>query len=133
VISRLHSLQAVPATIAITCFAFFSFVPIYSLLALTDSIPSHLLTAPLNELLFQAAFQGGGSVVISGITFTQMIRYFGPVRSTMITSLVPGLSALGAVVFLGEPLGLHLLLGLSLVTAGILFGIRKAPLAKATA
>ena len=40
---------------------------------------------------------------------------------------------LGAVVFLGEPLGLHLLLGLSLVTAGILFGVRKAPLAKVSA
>jgi drug/metabolite transporter (DMT)-like permease len=84
-------------------------------------------------LLWQALFQGGGSVVISGITFTQMIRYFGPVRSTMITSLVPGLSALGAVMFLGEPLGWLLLLGLSLVTAGILFGVQKAPavLAKA--
>jgi hypothetical protein len=48
-----------------------------------------------------------------------MIRHYGPVRSTMITSLVPGLSALGAVVFLGEPLGWHLLLGLALVTFGI--------------
>ncbi|NDC62144.1 MAG: DMT family transporter, partial [Betaproteobacteria bacterium] len=133
VISRRYALQAVPATIAITCFAFFCFVPLYSLLALSGAIPSHLLSAPASEVLFQAAFQGGGSVVISGIAFTQMIRYFGPVRSTMITSLVPGLSALGAVVFLGEPLGLHLLLGLALVTTGILFGVRKAPLAKLAA
>ena len=72
-------------------------------------------------------------MVISGITFTQMIRHYGPVRSTMITSLVPGLSALGAVVFLGEPLGWHLLLGLSLVTAGILFGVQKAPVVVAKA
>jgi hypothetical protein len=36
-------------------------------------------------------------------------------------------------VFLGEPLGWHLLLGLALVTFGILFGVQKAPavLAKA--
>lgn len=53
-----------------------------------------------------------------------MVRYFGPVRSTMITSLVPGLSALGAVVFLGEPMGVHLLAGLALVTLGIVFGVR---------
>ena len=71
-------------------------------------------------------FQGVGSVVISGITFTQMIRYFGPVRSTMITALVPGLSALGAVVFLGEPLFWNLSAGLALVTLGILFGVRAA-------
>jgi drug/metabolite transporter (DMT)-like permease len=126
VISRRWGLQAVPATIAITCFAFFSYVPLYLALAWSGVIPSHLFSTSWGELLFQMAFQGWGSVVISGITFTQMIRHYGPVRSTMITSLVPGLSALGAVVFLGEPLGWHLLLGLSLVTAGILFGVRKA-------
>jgi drug/metabolite transporter (DMT)-like permease len=133
VLSRRFNLQAIPATIAITCFAFFSFVPLYTLLAWQHVVPSHLFTAPVSEVLWQALFQGGGSVVISGITFTQMIRHYGPVRSTMITSLVPGLSALGAVVFLGEPLGWHLLLGLALVTFGILFGVQKAPavLAKA--
>jgi drug/metabolite transporter (DMT)-like permease len=44
----------------------------------------------------------------------------------MITALVPGLSALGAVVFLGEPLSVYLLGGLALVTVGILFGVRAA-------
>ena len=68
----------------------------------------------------------GLTVVISGITFTQMIRYFGPVRSTMLTAIVPGLSALGAVIFLGEPLGWNLMLGLGLVTLGIVVGVRAA-------
>jgi drug/metabolite transporter (DMT)-like permease len=75
-------------------------------------------------MLFQAIFQGVGSVVISGITFNVLIRHYGPVRSTMITALVPGLSALGAVVFLNEPMSLNLLAGLALVTSGILFGVR---------
>jgi drug/metabolite transporter (DMT)-like permease len=74
-------------------------------------------------LLFQAAFQGVGSVAISGITFTLMVRHFGPVRSTMITAIVPGLSALGAVPLLGEPLHWNLVVGLALVTFGILFGV----------
>jgi len=39
---------------------------------------------------------------------------------------VPGLSALAAVVFLGEPLHWNLLAGLVLVTVGILFGVRAA-------
>ena len=55
-----------------------------------------------------------------------MIRTFGPIRTTMLTALVPGLSALGAVVLLGEPLFLNLILGLALVTTGILIGARKA-------
>jgi drug/metabolite transporter (DMT)-like permease len=55
-----------------------------------------------------------------------MIQHFGPVRSTMITALVPGLSALGAVLLLGEPLYWNLAAGLVLVTLGILFGVRVA-------
>jgi len=126
VLTRRYGLQAIPAIIAITCFAFFSFVPAYALLCASGVLETHLFSAPISEVVFQAAFQGGGSVVISGITFTQMIRYYGPVRSTMITSLVPGLSALGAVWWLGEPLDGHLMAGLLLVTCGILFGVQKA-------
>jgi len=126
VLSRRFGLQAIPAIIATTCFAFFSFVPAYALLCATGVLTTHLFTAPWREVAFHAAFQGGGSVVISGITFTQMIRYYGPVRSTMITSLVPGLSALCAVWWLGEPLNDYLIVGLLLVTGGILFGVQKA-------
>jgi drug/metabolite transporter (DMT)-like permease len=93
-------------------------------------VVGHVFTAPLKEVLFHAMFQGWGSVVISGITFTKMIQHYGPVRSTMITALVPGLSALGAVLFLGEPLFWNLAAGLALVTMGILFGVRAvAPIA----
>ena len=124
VLARHHALDAVRATIAITAFAFVSYVPIYLLLSLAQLAPGQLFTAPLGELLFQMMFQGWGTVVISGITFTKMIQYFGPVRSTMITALVPGLSAMAAVVLLGEPLYWNLWAGLALVTAGILFGVR---------
>ena len=126
VLARHHALNAVRATIAITAFAFVAYVPVYAALTLAHVTAGQVFTAPLKQVLFQAIFQGWGSVVISGITFTQMIRHFGPVRSTMITALVPGLSALGAVLFLGEPLGWNLAAGLALVTAGILFGVRAA-------
>ena len=126
VLARRHGLDAVRATIAITAFAFVCYVPLYGALVLTGVVAGHIFTAPLGELLFQALFQGWGSVVISGITFTRMIQYFGPVRSTMITALVPGLSALGAVWWLGEPLFWNLGAGLALVTLGILFGVRAA-------
>ncbi len=123
---RRHGLDAVRATMAITAFAFVSFVPVYLVLIGVGVLPTHLPQVPWTEIVFQAVFQGVGSVVISGITFTQMVRHFGPVRSTMITALVPGLSALGAVWFLGEPMHWNLLAGLALVTSGILFGVRQA-------
>jgi len=60
-----------------------------------------------------------------------MVQYFGPVRTTMITALVPGLSAMGAVVILNEPLYWNLIAGLLLVTAGILFGVQRSAAAAA--
>ena len=127
VLARKFGLEAVRATIAITAFAFFTYVPLFTLLTASGVLPTHLASAPWGEIAFQALFQGVGSVVISGITFVQMVSAFGPVKSTMITALVPGLSALGAVLLLGEPLGWNLLAGLALVTAGILFGVRATP------
>jgi drug/metabolite transporter (DMT)-like permease len=124
VLARHHALDAVRATIAITAFAFLVYVPAYTALTLGGWTGGQVFNAPLGEVLFQMFFQGWGSVVISGITFTQMIQHFGPVRSTMITALVPGLSALGAVWLLGEPLSWNLWAGLALVTLGILFGVR---------
>lgn len=126
VLARRHGLDAVRATIAITALAFFAYVPLYAALVYSGAVAGQIFTAPVGELVFQAVFQGWGSVVISGITFTRMIQYFGPVRSTMITALVPGLSALGAVLWLGEPLFWNLGAGLALVTLGILFGVRAA-------
>ena len=124
VLTRKYAVSAVDATIAVVTFSFSLFIPGYLLLVLMGVLPTHLLQAPWQELLFQTIFQGWISVVISGITFMYMIRCFGPVRSTMITAVVPGLSALGAVAFLGEPLQWNLMLGLVMVTLGIVMGVR---------
>jgi drug/metabolite transporter (DMT)-like permease len=122
---RRHGLDAVRATIALTVFAFITFVPAYAVLTWLGVVASRLDSAPLGEIAFQLLFQGVGSVVVAGIGFTRMVEYFGPVRTTMITALVPGLSALSAVLLLDEPLHWNLMAGLLLVTAGILFGVQR--------
>ncbi|MBP6483813.1 MAG: DMT family transporter [Rhodoferax sp.] len=129
VLVRHFSLDAVRATIAITMLALVTYVPVYTVIGWLQWIPANVFTAPWQDVAFQMVFQGMGSVVISGMTFTKMIQHFGPVRSTMITALVPGLSAISAVIFLGEPLGWNVLAGLALVTAGIVFGVRQAVIA----
>ena len=123
---RKHALSAVPATIAVTVFCVLTFIPAYGALVWTGVLHSKLGSAPWSEILFHTLWQGGGSVVISGISFTKMVEYFGPVRSTMLTAVVPGLSALGAVVFLNEPLYWNLMAGLLLVTCGIAVGVRTS-------
>ncbi len=124
VLCRKHQLPAAQATIAVIVFSALLYIPGYLALVGAGVLHSTLATAPWGEIAFHTLWQGGGSVVISGITFTKMIRHFGPVRSTMMTAVVPGLSALGAVLFLGEPLHWNLLAGLALVTLGIVAGVR---------
>jgi drug/metabolite transporter (DMT)-like permease len=126
VLVRKWALHAVRATIAITMLALLTYVPVYTALLLLQWVPGQVLVAPWRDVVFQMFFQGIGSVVVSGMTFTKMIQHFGPVRSTMITALVPGLSAISAVMFLGEPLGWNVLAGLTLVTLGIVFGVWRA-------
>ena len=132
---RKNALGAVPATIAVIVFCVVTFIPAYGLLVWTGALQSKLASAPWSEIIFHTLWQGGGSVVISGISFTKMVEYFGPVRSTMLTAVVPGLSALGAVIFLSEPLYWNLMAGLLLVTLGIVVGVRaggkSAPLQQA--
>jgi len=128
VLVRRYALDAVRATIAVTAMAFVVYVPTYSVLVLGGWVAGHVFAAPWREVLFQMAFQGVGSVVVSGIGFTKMIQHFGPVRSTMITAVVPGLSAVSAALFLGEPLPWNVLAGLALVSAGIVFGVRQVAL-----
>lgn len=123
VTAKHYKLDALHATMAITAFAFVCFVPLYAMGAALGAWPSRLALAPWTEIVFQMLMQGVGSVVISGVTFTLMLRHYGAVRSTMITALVPALAALGAVYFLDEPLTLPLMLGLLLVTAGIAVGV----------
>jgi drug/metabolite transporter (DMT)-like permease len=126
VLVRKHALQAVHATTAITVFAFFVFVPCYLLLVWAGVLQGHVFTAPLRDVLWQMLMQGVGSVVVSGISFNMMIRAFGPVRSTMLTAVVPGMSALSAALVLSEPLPWNVLIGLALVTAGIVLGVSQA-------
>jgi drug/metabolite transporter (DMT)-like permease len=123
---RKHALAAVPATIAVIVFCALTYIPTYLVLSAAGVFASKITSAPLGEVLFQIVWQGMGSVVISGITFTKMVQYFGPIRSTMLTAVVPGLSALGAVIFLNEPLYWNLVAGLALVTVGIVVGVRAA-------
>ncbi|MFN3630248.1 MAG: DMT family transporter [Casimicrobiaceae bacterium] len=124
VIARKHALAPIPATIALASFACLAYVPVYALAVAAGWVPSGLAQAPWRELLFQGVMQGWLSFVVSGITFVKMVEVFGPVRSTLITSAVPPLSALGAVIFLGEPMTGWLALALVLATIGISFGIR---------
>ena len=127
VLARHYQVDPVQATLAFTAFAVLCYVPLYGTLAYLQALPfglvSHLTDAPHSEIALQMLMQGVGSGIVGNIGFTMMLKTFGPVRTTMMTALVPSLAALSAVFFLGEPLFWNLIAGLALALAGVILGI----------
>ena len=130
VLCRRWRLDAVPATCAIAIGCLVSYVPLFALGAATGLVPTRLSTAPWSEIAFQAVYQGGFSMLIAGIAFTQVVKTFGPVRTTMITALVPVLATILAWPLLGEAMTPIGGIGLMCVTLGLLIGVRGQAVAK---
>ena len=124
VLCRRWRVSAVDATLAIAAGCLLSYVPVFALAAAFGAVPTGLNAAPWREIVFQAVFQGGFSMLIAGLAFTQVVNTFGPVRATMVTAMGPVLAALAAVPLLGEPLGAAALGGLVCVSFGLLLGLR---------
>ena len=124
VLCRKWRIGAVEATVAVAFSCLITFVPLYALGASLGLWPSRLAEASWRELGFQAVYQGGIAMLIAGVAYTQVVTTFGPMRTVMITALVPVISALGAVPLLGEPLTPTVLIGLGFVTLGLLLGLR---------
>lgn len=122
VLCRRWRVGAWQATVAIALCALALAVPAYALAVALGAVPSALARAPSSEIAFQAVYQGGMSMLVAGYAFTQVVAHFGPVRTTMFTAIVPPLAALAAVPVLGEPLLPSALVGLALVTLGLLVG-----------
>jgi drug/metabolite transporter (DMT)-like permease len=118
VYARKWQLRPVDATIALSCGAALLYLPLYALF-----LPKRIDSAPLWEVLGQGFYQGTFSVVLSTIVYTRVLMTFGATRTAMITAVVPGTVALLAVPVLGEPLSVSALLGLVLVTAGMVTGV----------
>jgi len=128
VLCRRWRVGAIDATLAIALGCLVAYVPLYALLAGAGIVPSGLAAASWREIGFQAVYQGGFAMLVAGLAFTQVVATFGPVRTTMMTAMVPALAALAAVPLLGEPLTPAALGGLVCVTAGLLLGLRRTAL-----
>jgi drug/metabolite transporter (DMT)-like permease len=122
VLCRRWRVGAIDATLAVALGCLLTAVPAYALAVASGALTSRLALAPWGEIAFQALFQGGLAMLVAGVAFTQVVATFGPVRTTMITALVPVLAALAAVPLLGEPLGPAAWGGLVCVTLGLLLG-----------
>ncbi len=115
-ISALQAAAIVAAASAIV------FLPIYLVLP-----GKMLLQAQWRDVLLQALFQGvligAGSVFV----YTRAVVLLGPERVSLFTAAVPVLVMVGGFAFLGEVPGTAAMIGVTLVTIGMVAALRSRP------
>lgn len=116
VLLRRWNMAPMETTIAVTLLATLIYMPVYLLF-----LPKHFSETPLDILVMIGAYQGVCVAVLQMICFTRANAILGASRMAVMTSPVPAVASLGAWAILGEPLSIHMAIGLGLVICGALF------------
>ena len=113
--TRAWGVAPLQATIVVAMLSMLGYVPFYAVAA-----GSHLAAAPWKEIAIQAIFQGVLSAVVALVFYTRSVALLGAARGAVFGALVPSLSLLFAIPILGEiPTRLQIV-GVVVVTAGML-------------
>ena len=118
---RRWGIGAMQATLSIALWAGPLYLPVWWF-----CLPSAIAEAAPGAVLYQLVYQGAFATLIAGFLFTRAVVAIGAVRTTTVTALVPGITALAAWPLLGEPLGPAGLAGVGLVSVGMLLGVLPA-------
>ncbi|MGW7051147.1 DMT family transporter [Streptomyces sp. NPDC054887] len=96
-----------------------SFV-VVALLVLTGVLPTNLAAATWPDLTLFLLMQGVGVGLCAGLLYAFAIRRLGAERSAVVGSLSPVVATLLAIPILDEPLTVAVLVGVPLITLGVL-------------
>lgn len=96
------------------------YMPVYLLW-----LPKSIATAPMGEIALQAVYQGIVAALLAGAMYTYACQTIGVYRASMTLAIVPGASAVGAWILLGEALTVTAIAGLALVSVGALLSARR--------
>jgi drug/metabolite transporter (DMT)-like permease len=96
------------------------YMPVYLLW-----LPKSISTAPIGEIALQAVYQGIVAALLAGAMYTYACQTIGVYRASMTLAIVPGASAVGAWLLLGEALTATAVAGLALVSIGALLSARR--------
>ncbi|AUN93458.1 EamA/RhaT family transporter [Pseudazoarcus pumilus] len=88
-------------------------------------LPKTIATAPMGEIVLQAVYQGIVAALLAGAMYTYACQTIGVYRASMTLAIVPGASAIGAWILLGEALTVTAIAGLALVSIGALLSARR--------
>ena len=116
--ARYWSVQTFHATALVSVWSAVVYLPVY-VIFYDSGIPQ----APLSEIVFQGVFQGFLTAVIALILYTQAITILGAGRSAVFPTLVPVTTVLLAIPILGEyPTSVEII-GVAIVSIGMLFAM----------
>ena len=116
ILARRWGIKAIPATAAVSVLSALIVVPVY---AATTGF-SHLLSIPAAVLVPQILVQGVLSGVVAVICFTRAAEKLGAARAALFPALVPASAILMGIPLAGEWPNLGQMLGLALVSLGLL-------------
>ncbi|MBA4741735.1 MAG: DMT family transporter [Azoarcus sp.] len=88
-------------------------------------LPKTIATAPMGEIVLQAVYQGIVAALLAGAMYTYACQTIGVYRASMTLAVVPGASAIGAWILLGEALTATVIAGLALVSVGAVLSSRR--------
>lgn len=93
------------------------FIPVYLLF-----LPKAITLVPLQQIALQGIYQGVVVALGMGYCYVYAVQNIGPVRTALMTAMVPAITAAIAIPLLGEPLEMATVLGLLCVTVGAIWG-----------
>jgi drug/metabolite transporter (DMT)-like permease len=117
---RRWGVTAIQATVAVGVVCAPFYLPVWFFL-----LPSRLGEASWGEIAFQGAYQGALAMVIASLFYTRALVVLGPAKLAFFTAVVPAVASIAAWPILGEPLGPGAMLGVVLVTAGMVYGVLR--------
>jgi drug/metabolite transporter (DMT)-like permease len=114
---RRWQMNPLAASANINMVSFLIFTPIYLFF-----LPKGIFAATTQQIALQAGYQGIVAGVIAASCYAFATLRIGPTRASLMLALVPPISAVAAVPFLGEALTIETGLGAVLVMIGAAYG-----------
>jgi drug/metabolite transporter (DMT)-like permease len=128
VASRAWAVEPLHATALVSVISMVAFLPVYLVFG-----ESRLLVAPVSEVVLEGVFQGLFAGVLALLFYTRSVSILGAARGAVFAALVPGIAVFLAYPLLGEVPGRWQLLGVGVVTLGMIaaLGLYRSPRAAA--
>ncbi|WP_020593868.1 DMT family transporter [Kiloniella laminariae] len=112
--SKYFKADPLHATALVAVISMIGYLPLYFVFG-----DPQIFTAPRNEVVFQALFQGIGSALLALLFYTKAVSLLGAARGAVFAALVPGIAVLLAYPVLGESLSPLEFAGVCVVTVGM--------------